>query len=138
MSKDHKKNQDMSVEEILRSIKGVIDSRANTIGTDEDILELTNVVVDQELGAGVSNNVFRPSLVSEESAAEATNMFQQLIKTIKEPINDNIKLKVTELEDLAVEIMRPQLSRWLNENLPLLVKQLVEEEIKKLVPNDKK
>lgn len=147
MNKESKKNQgmsqdtsrdmsqDMSVEEILKSIRGIIDDRDDV---DDDILELTNVVSEPSeyitKSPGSSEN-----LVSEKSTVEASNMLQQFAKVAKvahESTKDTIKNRT--LEDLVVEMMRPQISKWLDDNLPSLVKNLIEKEIKKLVPDDTK
>jgi hypothetical protein len=40
------------------------------------------------------------------------------------------------LEDLVIEALRPYLADWLEHNLPSLVRQLVEKEIRRLVPGD--
>ncbi len=151
MSKDHKKNQDMSVEEILKSIKGMIDNRDGTTSqsNDDDILELTNIAGDGvvwnkedglEDNAHISleEELLHASLISNKSAAETTKIFQHFSKTARE-INANASnSKGKTLEDLIVAMIRPQLSQWLDKNLPLLVKQLVEKEIQKLIPNDQK
>jgi hypothetical protein len=41
------------------------------------------------------------------------------------------------LEDFVVEMMKPQLKLWLDSHLPSLVRELVEKEIKRLVPSNK-
>ncbi|BFD46573.1 MAG: PopZ family protein [Rickettsia endosymbiont of Sergentomyia squamirostris] len=179
MSKDHKKNQDMSVEEILKSIKGMIDSRGivNSGGlgsrnggatpicnrqaseddatdfssidysnqsNDDEILELTNIVEDEanklenNRHSELEGELLQTSLVSDKSAAETTKIFQHFSKTAQEISANASNPTVKTLEDIIIEMLRPQLSQWLNTNLPLLVKQLVEKEIQKLIPNDKK
>ncbi len=40
------------------------------------------------------------------------------------------------IEELVKEILRPELKRWLNDNLPAIVKQLVDKEIKKIIPKN--
>ncbi|MCC8399515.1 MAG: DUF2497 domain-containing protein [Rickettsia endosymbiont of Culicoides impunctatus] len=145
MSKDHNKNQDMSVEEILKSIKGMIDNRNEPPSNDDDILELTNIAWNEEdkleedsTHSQLAEELLQESLISDKSAAETTKIFQHFSKTARE-ININASnSKVKTLEDLIVEMIRPQLSQWLDKNLPLLVKQLVEKEIQKLLPNDQK
>ena len=145
MSKNHKKNQDMSIEEILRSIKGMIDNRNEPQSNDDDILELTNIAWNEEdkleedsTHSQLAEELLEESLISDKSAAETTKIFQHFSKTARE-ININASnSKVKTLEDIVVEMIRPQLSQWLDKNLPLLVKQLVEKEIQKLLPNDQK
>lgn len=40
------------------------------------------------------------------------------------------------IEELVKDILRPELKKWLNDNLPVIIKQLVNKEIKKIIPKD--
>ncbi|AFC73952.1 DUF2497 domain-containing protein [Rickettsia montanensis] len=132
MSKENKKNQDMSIEDILKSIKGVINERKNPIhendSEDEDVLELTEIVNQDE----------EEKLISTKSAEEVGDIFKNFTDTIKgKKLDNNISSK-NALEELVVEMLKPELKAWLDKNLPVLVKELVEIEIKKLVQNSKR
>ena len=37
------------------------------------------------------------------------------------------------IEELVKESLKPELKKWLNKNLPIIVRQLVEKEIKKII-----
>ncbi|WP_064429463.1 DUF2497 domain-containing protein [Rickettsia sp. Tenjiku01] len=132
MSKDNKKNQDMSIEDILKSIKGVINERKNPIhendSEDEDVLELTEIVKQDE----------EEKLISTKSAEEVGDIFKSFTDTIKDKKLDNNISSKNALEELVVEMLKPELKAWLDKNLPVLVKELVEIEIKKLVQNSKR
>ncbi|WP_016917020.1 DUF2497 domain-containing protein [Rickettsia honei] len=132
MSKDNKKNQDMSIEDILKSIKGVINERKNPIhendSADEDVLELTEIVNQDE----------EEKLISTKSAEEVGDIFKNFTDTIKDKKLDNNISSKNALEELVVEMLKPELKAWLDKNLPVLVKELVEIEIKKLVQNSKR
>ncbi|MCC8468004.1 MAG: PopZ family protein [Rickettsia endosymbiont of Eriopis connexa] len=132
MSKENKKNQDMSIEDILKSIKGVINERKNPIyendSEDEDILELTEIVNQDE----------EEKLISTKSAEEIGDIFKNFTDTIKDKNLDNNISSKNALEELVVEMLKPELKVWLDKNLPVLVKELVEIEIKKLVQNSRK
>jgi cell pole-organizing protein PopZ len=132
VSTESKKNQDMSIEDILKSIKGVINERKNPIhendSEDEDILELTEVV----------NQEKEEKLISTKSAEEVGDIFKNFTDTIKDKKLDNNISSKNALEELVVEMLKPELKVWLDKNLPLLVKELVEIEIKKLVQNSKR
>nr|CDI29337.1 hypothetical protein RMONA_3400 [Rickettsia monacensis IrR/Munich] len=122
----------MSIEDILKSIKGVINERKNPIhendSEDEDILELTEIVNQDE----------EEKLISTKSAEEVGDIFKSFTDTIEDKkLNNNISSK-NALEELVVEMLKPELKAWLDKNLPLLVKELVEIEIKKLVQNSKR
>lgn len=132
MSKENKKNQDMSIEDILKSIKGVINERKNPIhendSEDEDVLELTEIVNQDE----------EEKLISTKSAEEVGDIFKNFTDTIKDKKRDNNISSKNALEELVVEMLKPELKAWLDKNLPVLVKELVEIEIKKLVQNSKR
>ena len=40
------------------------------------------------------------------------------------------------IEELVKESLKPELKKWLNKNLPIIVRQLVEKEIKKIIPKN--
>ncbi|MFY9589397.1 DUF2497 domain-containing protein [Rickettsia endosymbiont of Halotydeus destructor] len=148
MNKEDKKTQDMSIEEILKSIKGVINERKQLNNTehDEDILELTEIMNDKEEEESNEslntkdkfNSTNEEPLISPKFAAETSNILKNFAHTIKDKHLEAVTSPKNVLEELIIEMLRPELSKWLNENLPTLVKQLVEREIKKLIPNNKK
>ncbi|AFE49045.1 hypothetical protein MA5_02460 [Rickettsia prowazekii str. GvV257] len=122
----------MSIEEILKSIKGIINERKNPIydnySADEDILELTDIVNQNE----------EENLISTKSASEVEEVFRNFTDTIKDKkLNNNFSSK-NALEELVIGMLKPELKAWLDKNLPILVKELVEIEIKKLVQYSKR
>ena len=126
------KGQDLSVEEILNSIRGVISSHSAKVSkkdSNDDILELTEV--------GYSDNRLdiAEELVSEkvvEEAAEALRDFaDHTSKLDPQALKGNTSKTV---EELVVEMLRPEIRKWLNANLPSIVRQLVEKEIRRLTP----
>lgn len=123
-----KKNQDMSIEDILKSIKGVINERKNLSNEGEDdVLELTDVIDQDE-----------EELISSKSAEKVSDIFKNFSDTIKDKNLDNCPSSKNSLEELVIEMLKPELKIWLDKNLPLLVREIVESEIKKLVQNSKK
>lgn len=127
MSKESKKSQDMSIEEILKSVKGVINERKNLSNDDEDILELTEIIDQDE-----------EELISTKSAEKVNDILKKFTSTIKDQNLDNNVSSKSALEELVIEMLKPELKTWLDTNLPLLVKALVESEIKKLIQNSRK
>ncbi|AFE54915.1 hypothetical protein RTB9991CWPP_01060 [Rickettsia typhi str. B9991CWPP] len=122
----------MSIEEILKSIKGIINEHKNPVyenySADEDILELTDIVNQDE----------EEKLISTKSASEVEEIFKNFTDTIKDKkLNNNFSSK-NALEELVIEMLKPELKVWLDKNLPILVKELVEIEIKKLVQYSKR
>lgn len=139
MSKENKKSQDMSIEDILKSIKGVISERKSlnyeNAENEEDLLELTEVISDaEEEKSNLNDN--EDQLISSKSAEEISNAFQNFTDTIKNKKLDNNITSKNALEELVVEMLRPELKGWLDKNLPILVKDLVESEIKKILQSN--
>ncbi len=145
---------DMSVEEILKSIKEVINNCNQTIEspTSEDILELTNIVANKHETEKISkqttmvngldnlsHQILQQTFVEAQLPEQAsTHILQNFAKiAAAEPgVTSNCKVKI--LEDLVIELLRPQLSQWLDKNLQFLVRQLIEKEIQRLMPPNSK
>lgn len=127
-------DNDLSIEDILKSIKGIINHNdletSSPAGTD-DILELTNIAGSSYDGPPTTN-----SLVSSKSAIEVAATLDQFTKQVNGSSQTTVKVAPPTVEALVVELMRPQLKKWLDDNLPSLVKQLVAREIKRLMPSD--
>ncbi len=136
----YKKNEgtppeDMSIEEILSSIRGVINShstkkvipkRSSDPNTDEDdILELTETY-DLEDSSEEKN------LLSEGMFDETSEIIKSFSAKVNSDDSDQRKKSSGALEDLVIDILRPEISSWLNNNLPAIVRQIVEKEIKRL------
>lgn len=127
MGKESKKSQDMSIEDILKFVKGVINERKNLSNEDEDILELTEIIDQDE-----------EELISTKSAEKVNDILKNFTSTIKDKNLDNNVSSKNALEELVIEMLKPELKTWLDKNLPSLVKELVESEIKKLIQNSRK
>ena len=117
----------MLIEDILKSVKGVINERKNLSNEDEDILELTEIIDQDE-----------EELISTKSAEKVNDILKDFTSTIKDKNLDNNVSSKNALEELVIEMLKPELKTWLDKNLPSLVKELVESEIKKLVQNSRK
>ncbi|MBN9542680.1 MAG: DUF2497 domain-containing protein [Alphaproteobacteria bacterium] len=118
------------------------DTAADAANTIENIAKATPQIVAEaaaqaiEMEAEAQNKETTKSLLSEQVIEESSKHFKELLKAVARP-HDNFGLRsgVT-VEDLVVESLKPQLSSWLEKNLPVLVRELVEKEIKRLIPHD--
>lgn len=136
----------MSVQEILKSVKQVI----NHCDDNDDILELKDVFVEPKiiekvaLESKIEDNLseeenaktLQESLISDKSVVETTNILHNFSEVVKGEINKGTE-KIKTVEDLVVEMIKPQLSGWLDKNLPSIVRALVEKEIQRLIPEDR-
>lgn len=77
------------------------------------------------------------NLVSEPSAKATASELKKLVDNIPKPEIKSAPFRSgNTVEDLVVEAIKPMLSEWLNKNLPTIVKEAVEKEIRKLVPRE--
>ncbi len=128
---DLKSRGDMSIEDILQSIRNVINSKTDI---DEE-LELTEIAYPDE---SEIDEVGDNSLLSEDSSALTQTIIENFVETAcslgHHVVEDKAKApKVKTIEDFVVDMLKPQMKEWLDDNLPLLVKQVVSEEIRRLV-----
>lgn len=134
--KEGKLPEDMSIEEILSSIRGVINSHSTKkivpkrssspdVGED-DILELTETY-DSETSSEEEN------LLSDDQFDQTSKILNGFSAKIN---GDNFSHKKRKesgaLEDLVIDILKPEIKSWLNNNLQTIVRQIVEKEIKRL------
>jgi len=83
-----------------------------------------------KLGGGlISNEVIKASRDKLGSIMQMGNKDEKSVDTLK-------MRSGTTVEDLIIEMIKPQLGEWLNDNLPALVEKVVEKEIKKLIPKE--
>ena len=76
-------------------------------------------------------------LVSGSAAEDSKEALKALMQSIPKPNVSSPTLRSgTSLEELVIEAIKPILSEWLEQNLAIIVKQIVEKEIKKLIPKD--
>lgn len=87
--------------------------------------------------ASVSVGGRKEHLVSDDSAKQTTAALKDLMNNIPKPKVESVGLRTgSTVEDLVVESLKPMLTKWLDANLPLIVRELVQKEIEKLVPHE--
>jgi cell pole-organizing protein PopZ len=126
-------HSDKSIEDILQSIRNVINNRDHNKShelSDEE-LHLTEMIEDE----------LENSLFSEQSRAKTESILEDFIETATtlgiHKIEEDVAPKINHnpVEDFVMELLKPQIRRWLDAHLPVMVKQIVSEEIKLLVAN---
>lgn len=136
MERSTRKTPEMSVEEILKSIRGIINEHKND-GDEEEVLELTDIISEEKQSPTMplSKNE-EDFLINERIAAETASSFKNFAEKAKFATYETRKEKNLTIEELVAVMIKPLLKEWLNTNLPILVKNLVEKEIKRLIPDD--
>ena len=109
----------------LKSQTGLSDknsefTKAKTEPAENEIIKITS---DEEI------------LISAENAAKSIKTIKDLIQRAQNPGSNIpvIKKDVT-VEEVADKAIKPLLKDWLNEYLPSMVEEVVEREIKRIVP----
>lgn len=130
---------DPMIEDILSSIKSIINEDGEEQVTAEEPQQpqpqprprqeqpvAPAMVVDESM-PDFPDNDFEESIISSATADIGTQQFVKLNNMIRMG-NSNVTLS-----DIVRSLLRPMLREWLDENLPPMVEQKVEYEIKRLV-----
>jgi cell pole-organizing protein PopZ len=131
---------DPSIEEILTSIRRILDedgSHGGTMPEPEKVLQLdpSMMVAEPKPAEPVSAQPVSTSagLVAPAAAAAAASSVGSLVRTLTAERAMQVHSGGPTLEDLVREEIRPILKEWLDTNLPPLVERLVRTEIERVV-----
>ena len=124
------KNQEMSVDEILSSIKEVISNETASI-TDEvedEVLELTDVISDDD-DSILLDDVVETNDIPIEQPIEG-DLAEDLRKNLN--LDEGNFLSDLSIDDIIKETVRETLNEWFANNLKPIVEESVKEEVAKL------
>lgn len=101
------------------------------VESNEDVLEASaSDDLDKSTGK-------KERLVADEVAKESSIPIHELVGSINSQGRGSPYTRGgTTLEELTIEAMKPFLSEWLNENLPSIVRKIVEKEVRHLLPKE--
>ncbi len=147
-----------SIDDILDNIRSAIKQRPSSQQSssgndgDYDLLELTDIIQDDGtvLQVKKDDNVIDPKqiklsnkilsgsvtsekLLSDEVIVESTKYISDFVDHLLHAKLFNEQESTVQLRRLAVEVVKPYMQDWLNENLPLIVREVLEKEIKDLI-----
>jgi hypothetical protein len=141
--------QVVGVDVAAKSLEVQISSQGSDINSEDKLHsevtpEKTKVYTENISNIGLMNSESEKrsesSLISEEVAATTANALKTMFKsTAKQHGSQTGKIAFrsgTTVEDLVLEIIKPYLKEWLDANLTVLVKQILEKEIQKLIPKE--
>ena len=124
------KNQEMSVNEILSSIKEVISNEkvSKNIDDEDEILELTDVV------SGEDDSILLGDVIDPDDLVEKQNANENLTDDIKKNLHldESGFLSDLSIDDIIKETIKETLSEWFAKNLKPIVEESVKEEVAKL------
>ncbi len=137
MDSKEKKNdvREEKLEDIIRSIKSIIDDHNNSaikslndtehLNIDESVLELTT-----EFKEDKEDKVYTEGFLSKETSDKFSAAIKDFAQKIDDPI---LKKRNTEADLIIANLIKPMLKEWLDDNLPELVEKIIAEELKKLI-----
>ena len=76
------------------------------------------------------------NLIHQETIYQANDSIKKLIEAKNMIKNVNNFAQNETLSKIAISIMEPKLEKWLNENLPNMVEEIVRQEIDKIIPKE--
>ena len=124
------KNQEMSVNEILSSIKEVISNEkvSKNIDDEDEILELTDVV------SGEDDSILLDDVIDHDDLVEKQNANENLTDDIKKNLHldESGFLSDLSIDDIIKETIKETLNEWFAKNLKPIVEESVKEEVAKL------
>ena len=124
------KNQEMSVNEILSSIKEVISNEkvSKNIDDEDEIFELTEVVSDED------DSILLDDVIDPDDLVEKQNANENLTDDIKKNLHldESSFLSDLSIDDIIKETIKETLSEWFAKNLKPIVEESVKEEVAKL------
>ena len=124
------KNQEMSVNEILSSIKEVISNEkvSKNIDDEDEILELTDVVSCEDDSILLDDVIDPDDLIKKQNANE--NLTDDIKKNLH--LDESGFLSDLSIDDIIKETIKETLSEWFAKNLKPIVEESVKEEVAKL------
>jgi hypothetical protein len=133
------KEEDVKLEDILKSIRGIIDDHnqkpilepaasdsANVFQGDDAVLELTDIAHDD------AHHQLNEELISAQAKDRIESQINEFVDRLE---NSNYQpLQEASLDASVNQLMRPLIKAWLDNNLPRVVERVVAEEIRKMIP----
>jgi len=131
---DNTEEGEVKLEDILRSIRGIIDNDNNVFSSEvkkgnkavledeqDNVLELTSILEENT----------EDYLVSDSTKHCAETEINKLSSALK---SGEYVDRSQSLDIIVNDLMRPLIKNWLDNNLPKIVENIVSNEIKKIIP----
>ena len=140
----NKKKADSAAEEedVLELVEEVSQNITGEAPAISDSLDANNIAqkVAEEIKSinDKQDQIMSNKLVSENTAEATTALFTKLKESTKsKQSSESLKFRSgTSVEEIIAELIKPDLSLWLDKHLAGIVKTVVEKEVKKLLPSE--
>ena len=126
-------NQFIAIEQSTQRVSSQ-ERRLTTTTLSEEVSKIDNM--SEIKGIHQQNSFTSENLLSPENIVASSEEIKKLITQIHhytETSNTNSEQKSLTIEELVINVLKPELSTWLNNNLQKIVKEIVEKEIKHII-----
>ena len=76
------------------------------------------------------------ALVEKEIADKSSEAIKSMLESIPKPQIDSPTISGVSLENIVLDALKPMLKEWLDKNLEVIVKDIVQKEIRKILPRE--
>jgi cell pole-organizing protein PopZ len=126
MSKNILKEKELeSIDMILDKIKKSMDNQSRKHATDVEVIELTDIVSEH-------HNDIADAIISDYDLNLISNYIQSFSQHLSNLKSKNYFMSEEEIKEVFKDALRPYLKSWLNNNITRIVKEILEQEIKKV------
>ena len=115
-----------SIDVILAKIKESIDSNHDKNRISEDILELTDIVSEQQ-------NEIADAILNDHDTKLVFSYIKAFTNHLEQLKSKNYTLSESEIQEIFKEALRPYLKSWLNNNISRIVREILEQEIRRVI-----
>lgn len=120
------------LEDILRSIRGIIDNHNNS-ATD---------IPDKDIAANLEDSILELTTEFKENEDDEDELlspgiaekFSTTMKDFTNKVNEHVLSQQETVDINVTKLIKPMLKEWLDNNLPRIVEKIITEELKKLIP----
>jgi len=146
----------LTQQQVSDAMRGIREAISSNEAPNTDVLELTEKVPSDEQDCGIASEKktevakedpfisilddalnkkgeFDEGLIKPQIINKSQDVMRQFIDATSKKSSVD-KREHSALEALVIDALKPHLSVWLNNHLPEIVQNIVEKEIKKLVP----
>ena len=129
MSKKILKDQELeSIDVILNKIKKSMDGQAtkhHSSKSNSDIIELTEIVSEHQ-------GDIADAIINEHDLKLISSYIQSFSSHLSKLKSKNYFMSEDEIKEVFKDALRPYLKSWLNNNITRIVKEILEQEIKRV------
>jgi cell pole-organizing protein PopZ len=125
------------MKENITEMQNRADAQSTERKSEGDILNAIDQAAGVKDSADSSIGGANDKLLNDQVIESSRESIKSLIKMTERSNVDSLRLRSgNTVEDIIIEMVKPQIGSWLNDNLPEIVRSVVEKEVKKLVPKD--